>query len=103
MKRWFKLIGFVRVEGEIITPVEDWKLFHLAALMSFCQTGDLKPFNLTAPVVALYFREVLPAGLGPEIYWFVPPTLGFVQSKLYFRFAPNLNFSSPHEWPSSSS
>ena len=95
MKRWFKFIGFVREEGEMLTPVEGGKLFHLATLMSFCQTGDLKPFNLKPPVMALYFREVLPAGLSPEIYWFIPPSPGFVQSKLYFRFA--------HEWPSSSS
>lgn len=103
MKRWFKLVGIGRSEGELVTPVEDGKLFHLAALMSFCQTGDLNPFDLAPPVVSLYFREVLPAGLSPEIYWFIPPTLGFVQNKLYYRFAPNLNFSSPREWPSSSS
>lgn len=103
MKRWFKLVGVSRSERESVTPVEDGKLFHLAALMSFCQTGDLKPFNLTPPVASLYFREVLPAGLSPELYWFVPPPLGSVQTKLFFRFAPNLNFSSPHEWPTSSS
>lgn len=103
MKRWFKLIAYARAEGEMLTIVENGRLYHLGTLFSFCQSGDTQILGLEPPIANVYVREVLPSGLSPMLYWFIPPLEFFTQTELRGQIVPEHVMHSHHEWPSSSS